>query len=271
MWEVQICIAILVVYVVACFSSLNVFRRFTVKRNHRHLQNIKKVLFVIAHPDDECMFFSPSITHLCQEKKNVYILCLSTGNHYGLGKTRKTELAESCRILGLEPSNVILINHTKLPDNNDAVWNKNLVAKLILKHALCWDVDTLVTFGKWGVSGHRNHCAIHTAINCLSNKHLLPSGCRVYALRDVTLLRKYIGVLDVPLTLLCSTFVYVSSYESIRTGKKAMAAHVSQMVWFRKFYLFFSRYMIVNDFQLIFTEDKSEKKIIQRINEVINS
>ena len=80
MWELQICIAILVVYVVACFASLNAFRRFATKRNRRHLQNIKKVLFVIAHPDDECMFFSPSITQLCQEKKDVYILCLTTGN-----------------------------------------------------------------------------------------------------------------------------------------------------------------------------------------------
>ena len=39
------------------------------------------VLFVTAHPDDECMFFSPSITAACRVvgHGNVHVLCLSTG------------------------------------------------------------------------------------------------------------------------------------------------------------------------------------------------
>jgi N-acetylglucosaminylphosphatidylinositol deacetylase len=39
----------------------------------------KRVLFVTAHPDDECMFFAPSILQLarcCQ----VYLLCFCTGD-----------------------------------------------------------------------------------------------------------------------------------------------------------------------------------------------
>jgi len=41
-----------------------------------------KVVFVIAHPDDEVMFFSPTIlNHVSDANKyEVYILCLSTGN-----------------------------------------------------------------------------------------------------------------------------------------------------------------------------------------------
>ena len=36
------------------------------------------VLIVIAHPDDECMFFAPTILQL-NRISQVYILCLSTG------------------------------------------------------------------------------------------------------------------------------------------------------------------------------------------------
>lgn len=39
----------------------------------------KRVLVVIAHPDDECMFFGPTIFRLCEQGANVYLLCLSNG------------------------------------------------------------------------------------------------------------------------------------------------------------------------------------------------
>ena len=40
-----------------------------------------KALFVTAHPDDECMFFSPTIYGLQKDGWEVYLLCLSTGNY----------------------------------------------------------------------------------------------------------------------------------------------------------------------------------------------
>ena len=45
------------------------------------------VLFVTAHPDDECMFFSPTL-HALSKRPNVGVtlLCLSSGNHDGLGE-----------------------------------------------------------------------------------------------------------------------------------------------------------------------------------------
>ena len=41
----------------------------------------KRVLLVTAHPDDECMFFGPTIAHLIREGHEVFILCLSTGRY----------------------------------------------------------------------------------------------------------------------------------------------------------------------------------------------
>lgn len=40
----------------------------------------RRVLFVIAHPDDECMFFGPTILHFTQnEKAMVFLVCLTNG------------------------------------------------------------------------------------------------------------------------------------------------------------------------------------------------
>lgn len=43
-----------------------------------------RVLVVIAHPDDECMFFGPTITTLVSLVKcRVHVLCLSNGICFG--------------------------------------------------------------------------------------------------------------------------------------------------------------------------------------------
>lgn len=45
------------------------------------ISKCKNILFVTAHPDDECMFFGPSIISLTEKPgANVYLLCLSRGN-----------------------------------------------------------------------------------------------------------------------------------------------------------------------------------------------
>lgn len=41
----------------------------------------RRVLLVVAHPDDECMFFGPTICGLLQDGADVHLLCLSAGMH----------------------------------------------------------------------------------------------------------------------------------------------------------------------------------------------
>jgi hypothetical protein len=41
---------------------------------------IKRVLLIIAHPDDECMFFGPTLVTLAQNQNyRIFVLCLSKG------------------------------------------------------------------------------------------------------------------------------------------------------------------------------------------------
>ncbi len=65
----------------------------------------KRVLLVIAHPDDEAMFFAPTLIGLSDQNVpcDIYILCLSAGNFRKGGKRRKSELRQSCKELGEFP------------------------------------------------------------------------------------------------------------------------------------------------------------------------
>ena len=59
----------------------------------------KNILYVIAHPDDEAMFFVPSIRRL-REHNKLYLLCLGNGDGAGLGRIREKELIQSAKYLG---------------------------------------------------------------------------------------------------------------------------------------------------------------------------
>ena len=62
-------------------SVYHVLKRVT-KRRVRLKVHTGRVLFVIAHPDDECMFFAPTILALTRSGQyDVFLLCLSSGNH----------------------------------------------------------------------------------------------------------------------------------------------------------------------------------------------
>ena len=72
---------------------------------------VPRVLLLTAHPDDECMFFAPTILALQRADIEVFSLCLSTGNADGLGSVRKSELEGSLDILGISPGKRWAIDH----------------------------------------------------------------------------------------------------------------------------------------------------------------
>lgn len=65
------------------------------------------VLLLIAHPDDESMFFSPTLMTLTSKPDvfEVNILCLSTCNS-DRRDTREKELIRAAHVLGLNEKNV---------------------------------------------------------------------------------------------------------------------------------------------------------------------
>lgn len=243
-------VAIIVVYLVICLLLYVSVVQARWLDFRRHIKDVHRVLFVIAHPDDECMFFGPTLLHFIQEKDClVYIMCLSTGRNYGMGMTRKAELFASCRVLGLDLSNVVVLCHTLMPDTMDVPWPEELVARQVLGMVQQYDIDAIITFDKHGVSRHVNHCSIYFGVAQLVLEQKLPENCRVFVLETVNVIRKYWYTFDLPVSYILSSYRYILQRPHTRKPLLAMRQHKSQLMWFRRLYVIFSRYMIINTLQ----------------------
>ncbi|KAF2197275.1 LmbE-like protein [Delitschia confertaspora ATCC 74209] len=243
------------------------------------LQN-KRILLLIAHPDDEAMFFAPTLLSLTRPElgNHVKILCLSSGNADGLGEIRKKELVKSGLQLGLRSEDdILVIEDTNFPDSMSVTWHPRLISNLLTsvfapnmasvssKEPPQANIDAIITFDAHGISSHPNHKSLyhgaHTFLKSIMHRH---SGwecpIRLYTLTTTNILRKYISLLDLPVAIIeamirkkelgefPTPFMFVSGPLDYRTAQKTMTtAHKSQMRWFRWGWITFSRYMIIND------------------------
>lgn len=225
-----------------------------------------KILLVIAHPDDECMFFGPSLNHVLRivDTKNVYLLCLTNGNYYGLGKLREKELFMSCASFGMKKENVEIVDDVSFQDGEDE-WDNKRVMEAIIKFTIKHEISSILTFDGKGVSNHRNHKAIYDAI---CHHHVSDSKAKgriveCHFLESINILRKYISFFDLFYSILdcCisnrlkkkSKSIILGSWNDIVVTQNSMKEHKSQFVWFRKLFILFSRYIVINtlDFQIV--------------------
>ncbi|EEH40465.1 N-acetylglucosaminyl-phosphatidylinositol de-N-acetylase [Paracoccidioides lutzii Pb01] len=256
----------------------------------------KRICLLIAHPDDEAMFFAPTLLAMTRPESgnHLKILCLSSGNADGLGHIRKDELKASALRLGLRSESDVFVvdDPSRFPDSMTTTWSASDIATLLAsafapelssttngsskstKKPPNATIDILITFDQSGVSNHPNHRSLyHGARTFLQNLMKDKSGytCPVtlYTLTSTNILRKYIGVLDAPFSMVhglvgavfdrkrsSSTakdkqpkrLLFVSSIGDWLAAVKAMVrAHKSQMVWFRWGWVSIGRYMVVND------------------------
>ncbi|NWQ92535.1 PIGL acetylase, partial [Burhinus bistriatus] len=180
-----------------------------------------------------------------------------SGNYYNQGEIRKKELEQSCFLLGIPASDVTVIDHRDLPDNPAVEWDTRLLAAFVLEHIEANNINLVVTFDAGGVSGHANHISLYTALRykyCCFEIFILflCLGCCVLVLESVNLFRKYISILDVPLScLLPRDALFILTEEETEQARRAMRCHRSQLLWFRHIYMLFSRYMMINSLRLL--------------------
>jgi len=206
-----------------------------------------RCLLLIAHPDDECMFFAPTVVRLIRRNCKVSVLCVTTGNADGLGHLRKKELRLSCERLGVSPSRVSWMDINGLADGQ-VKWETERLSRIVLQHIERLDTEVVVTFDNRGVSNHPNHISCFSAVQFLYSNGWMPPDVQVFILESVSLLRKYSGVLDLVATYFTSNFVFVSAPW---LTWRAMREHQTQMAWFRYLYLLFSRYTCINSLKRI--------------------
>ncbi|CAH9120229.1 unnamed protein product [Cuscuta epithymum] len=215
----------------------------------------KKILLVIAHPDDESMFFTPTINYLMSKGHDLRILCISTGNADGLGNTRKQELYRAATTLNVSPQQVKILDHPDLEDGFGKFWNTDLLARLMKEEVDSHSVDVVISFDKYGVSGHCNHCDLNRGVRKLI-QDVSYKNVEAWELVSTNIFRKYIGPVDVWFSLLYVKFhrnekVYFLINENPSRSYAAMAQHLSQWVWFRKLFVSFSSYTYGNSLKKI--------------------
>lgn len=209
---------------------------------------------IFAHPDDETMFFSPTLHGLFECGATLYFLCISSGNQNGFGKLRKVELANAIQAHGFSVDNLTILEYDLFNDGF-VVWCKEELAKAALKFIETLEVDTVITFDEDGVSLHPNHSSCFRALQHLYTNGLLPPNVQVFVLESVPLWRKYFIFIDAVISSYHSTFLYVSSPQVYFTTWRAMFAHTSQLLWFRYLYLIFSRYVLINTLKRIHLQE----------------
>jgi len=119
----------------------------------------KRICLLIAHPDDEAMFFAPAVLALTQPElgNHLKILCFSTGTSQchnrpeeicldwrkltiqpsgdadGLGETRKKELQKSALQLGVrDESDVFVVDDpSRFPDGMKESWKEEEITSLL--------------------------------------------------------------------------------------------------------------------------------------------
>ncbi|CAK7272410.1 hypothetical protein SEPCBS119000_005108 [Sporothrix epigloea] len=253
------------------------------------LQSAKNLLVVTAHPDDECVFFAPSILGVLDQNRNVHgsLISLSTGNNYGLGDLRKKELKGSCAALHIDPTRCVALDHPALQDNPTVWWNTTLVQAIVHEYIAKWDIDAILTFDEGGVSGHINHRAVSAAIRELIS--VSPASQRplvAYVVVTTPLWRKYTFLYDLPLTalrftprILAALFfprpattgavvvepvtaadghlvtagraLAANTWHRYRQTRAAFRHHGSQYTWDRHLYMVISRYVWFNDLKKV--------------------
>lgn len=243
-------------------SGIRIQTTETVEKSARALPS--SALLVTAHPDDEAMFFAPSIQALAAAGTTIYALCLSTGNADGLGAQRVRELFGSFDVLGVPAGRVKYLDEPQLQDSMQVVWPNDRISSLVNKHINTLpSIDALITFDSRGVSGHTNHIAAYNGTRNLALSRELP----LYVLPSLEVWEKFNSIpfavwetvtysgkppaktaatsIEKGYTPASEIHVLASPAQYLN-AVKAMWKHQTQLEWFRYLYLVFSRYMFSN-------------------------
>jgi len=221
------------------------------KNNKLRLRSLmvarSEVVVVFAHPDDETMFFLPIIKLFRELGVSFRLLCLSTGDYDGLGATRIKELGKVSRFLKAQSFDAL--DDPKLRDGPH-MWDPTDVGRAVSAYLRSHpEVDTIVTFDDYGISGHPNHISVFKGIKSLKTK---PEVLKL-SLVSVPLWRKYLPILDLGLVHVLSTersLIAVNHNDPLMSAR-VMQLYKSQNVWFRKLFSIFSRYSYINEFEIL--------------------
>ncbi|KAJ7540742.1 hypothetical protein O6H91_10G028600 [Diphasiastrum complanatum] len=221
------------------------------------------VLLVVAHPDDESMFFGPTLLCLASfGSYNIRVLSISNGNVDGKGRERENEMLLACSVLKVPRENVKVLNIPGLQDGFHEVWGQEVLAEIVQNEVQAHSINTVISFDKDGVSCHPNHCSLSSGIRFfLLQKQVDVTNfgtkpVEAWELVSTNIFRKYSGPLDLYFSTLewwwsdCKELHCFINCDT-RTSRIAMSQHRSQWLWYRRLFIILSRYTYVNTLRQI--------------------
>lgn len=123
---------------------------------------MKKNVLIVAHPDDEVLFFSSILESFAQE---VHVICVTDGNADGRGVQRKEEFKRALNEFG--------VNSFQMLDLPDA-YNENIPQERLEENlrTILKNVDGHVfTHGPFGDYGHPHHIQVAYTVHKLVDKN----------------------------------------------------------------------------------------------------
>jgi LmbE family N-acetylglucosaminyl deacetylase len=136
------------------------------------LSRVKRLLAVVAHPDDESFGLGAVITTIVGAGAEMSVLCLTAGEASTLGApadlaaVRAAELAAAAAVLGVRAR---LLG---LPDGSLASRPAGELESVVEEHL--GSADALLVFEPSGVTGHPDHRAASLAGAAVAARHALP-------------------------------------------------------------------------------------------------
>ncbi len=126
-------------------------------------------LAILAHPDDEAFLMAGTCMKLAEEDKQVGVVCATRGEKGAdrlnrnlteeqMAVIRTSELESACRIIGCK-----CVKFGQYPDGKLSEIDFNQLTADIVAQIEAHQPEILLTFGKEGISGHKDHIVIGQA------------------------------------------------------------------------------------------------------------
>jgi N-acetylglucosamine malate deacetylase 2 len=125
----------------------------------------KRLVFIIAHPDDESYLAAGTIYKNRGMGGESFVICATAGEQGSghlphavskakLKQIRKKELTKVCRILGVKQLLTLNFPDCKVEQNSLSLKN------LLIKNLRRLQPDLVISFGSDGFTGHKDHIAV---------------------------------------------------------------------------------------------------------------
>ncbi|CAL8469054.1 g8595 [Coccomyxa elongata] len=240
-----------------CVGSLLLLESGSVGRlAESPISNPGRVLLVTAHPDDEVIFFSSTITALHASGFQVFLLCLTNGDAHGLGGVRESELRAAAKALQIDSAHLSILNDSRIQDGHHEEWETEYVAGVVRKEVRRLLINTIITFDPAGVTGHKNHKGCHDGVRQYVTECAREKGSRqcpeAWSLTTTDDMRTHLSFFDIVPSAIDGKRGNESAMflnHDLVSMFKAMAAHKSQSRWWR--HVLLTRYTFVNTLQRV--------------------